>query len=81
MLRKIKILATVIYQEFWEWNINFSKLKNEFLKYEDYLERFPDVDGFNYFYDKLSNGKFSLLDVRNLIKQSPEYNSVNHPLN
>ena len=38
MLRKIKILATVIYQELWEWNINFSKLKNEFLKYKDYLE-------------------------------------------
>ena len=38
MLRKIKILATVIYQEFWEWNINFAKLKNEFLKYENYLE-------------------------------------------
>ena len=38
MLRKIKILSTVIYQEFWEWNNNLSQLKSELLQYGDYLE-------------------------------------------
>ena len=38
MLRKIKILATVIYQEFWEWNKNLTQLKSELLQYGDYLE-------------------------------------------
>ena len=38
MLRKIKILAKVIYQEFWEWNNNLSQLKSELLQYGNYLE-------------------------------------------
>lgn len=38
MLRKIKILGTVIYQEFWEWNNNLFQLKSELLQYGDYLE-------------------------------------------
>ena len=38
MLRKIKILGTIIYQEFWEWNNNLFQLKSELLQYGDYLE-------------------------------------------
>ena len=64
-----------------ENNFDFSIAQPLIKLYEDYLERFPDVDGFNYFYDKLSSGEFSLLDVKNLMEQSPEYNSVHHPLN
>tara|TARA_B100000586_G_scaffold263593_1_gene233101 strand:- start:117 stop:1181 length:1065 start_codon:yes stop_codon:yes gene_type:complete len=44
--------------------------------YEDCLERFPDTDGFNYFYKKLASGESSLLDIRNLIEQAPEYKSI-----
>ena len=64
-----------------EDNFDFSIAQPLIKLYEDYLERFPDIDGFNHFYDKLSSGEFSLLDVKNLMEQSPEYNSVHHPLN
>ena len=47
--------------------------------YEDHLERFPDKEGFDYFYDKLTSNQLSLLDVQHLIEESPEYKSV-HPI-
>ena len=37
-----------------ENNFDFSIAQPLIKLYEDYLERFPDVDGFNHFYDKLS---------------------------
>jgi len=49
--------------------------------YEENLERFPDTDGFNYFYDKLTNNQLSLDDIGKLMQQSPEYKSIHHPLN
>ena len=49
--------------------------------YEANLERFPDIDGFNYFYDKLTNNQLSLDDIGKLMQQSPEYKSIHHPLN
>ena len=49
--------------------------------YEDCLERFPDTDGFNYFYKKLANNQLSLDDIGKLMQQSPEYKSIHHPLN
>ena len=47
--------------------------------YEDHLERFPDKEGFDYFYDKLTSNQLSLLDVQHLIEESSEYKSV-HPI-
>ena len=57
-----------------------SKVTNQLIElYQDYLFRFPDIDGFNYLYDKLTNNEISLLDVKHMIEQSSEYKSV-HPL-
>ena len=57
-----------------------SKVTNQLIElYQDYLFRFPDIDGFNYFYDKFTNNDLSLLDVKKMIEQSSEYKSV-HPL-
>ena len=61
-------------------NLDPSFAKPLFKLYEDNLERFPDKKGFDYFYDKLTNDQLSLLDVKHLIEQSPEYKSI-HPIN
>ena len=47
--------------------------------YQNLLSRLPDKEGFDYFYDKLANDKFSLLDIKHLIQQSSEYKSI-HPI-
>ena len=41
--------------------------------YRNLLRRFPDKEGFNYFYSKLSNDELSIEDIENQIKQSSEY--------
>ena len=64
-------------KSFIENNLNSSFVKPLFKLYEDKLERFPDKEGFDYFYDKLTNGQLSLLDIEHLIEQSPEYKSIN----
>jgi len=62
-----------------ENNVN-SKVTEAIIKlFEDTLDRFPDKDGFDYFYNQLTIGKFSLSDVKEMIEKSPEYISV-HPL-
>ena len=43
--------------------------------YQKLLKRFPDKEGFYYFYSKLSNGELSITDIENNIKQSFEYGS------
>ena len=60
-------------------NLDSSLAKPLFKLYEDNLERFPDKEGFDYFYDKLSNNQLSLLDIKHLIEQSSEYKSI-HPI-
>ena len=41
--------------------------------YQDLLQRFPDKDGFNYFYSKISSSELSIKDVENSVKQSEEF--------
>jgi hypothetical protein len=41
--------------------------------YQKLLKRFPDKEGFYYFYSKLSNGELSITDIENHMKQSFEY--------
>ena len=41
--------------------------------YRKILSRFPDKEGFNYFYSKLSNNELSINDIENHMKQSFEY--------
>jgi radical SAM protein with 4Fe4S-binding SPASM domain len=60
-------------------NLDSSLAKPLFKLYEDNLERFPDKEGFDYFYDKLANNQLSLLDIKHLIEQSSEYKSI-HPI-
>ena len=60
-------------------NLDSSLAKPLFKLYEDNLERFPDKEGFDYFYDKLVNNQLSLLDIKHLIEQSSEYKSI-HPI-
>jgi len=43
------------------------------------LKRFPDKEGFDYFYSKLSNNELSVDDIENQIKQSFEYGSTRTP--
>ena len=43
--------------------------------YQNFLNRFPDKEGFDYFYSKLSNDELSIADIENHIKQSFEYGS------
>ncbi|MAS89801.1 MAG: hypothetical protein CMO14_02050 [Thaumarchaeota archaeon] len=43
--------------------------------YQKLLNRFPDKEGFYYFYSKLSTGELSITDIENHIKQSFEYGS------
>ena len=64
-----------------ENNLNSNITKSLVKLYEENLERFPDIDGFNYFYDKLTSNQLSLDDIRKLIQQSTEYKSIHHPLN
>ena len=64
-----------------ENNLNSNITKSLVKLYEANLERFPDIDGFNYFYDKLTNNQLSLDDIGKLMQQSPEYKSIRHPLN
>ena len=64
-----------------ENNLNSNITKSLVKLYEANLERFPDIDGFNYFYDKLTNNQLSLDDIGKLMQQSPEYKSIHHPLN
>jgi hypothetical protein len=59
--------------------LDSSLAKPLFKLYEYNLERFPDKEGFDYFYDKLANDELSLLDIKHLIQQSPEYKSI-HPI-
>ena len=57
-----------------------SKVTNQLIKlYEDCLFRFPDMDGFNYLYDKLINHELSIFDVKQMIEKSSEYDSL-HPI-
>jgi len=57
-----------------------NKVTNQLIElYQDYLFRFPDIDGFNYFYDRLTNNELSLLDVKQMLKKSSEYKSI-HPI-
>ena len=64
-----------------ENNLNSNITKSLVKLYEANLERFPDIDGFNYFYDKLTNNQLSLDDIGKLMQQSPEYKSIRHTLN
>jgi len=41
--------------------------------YQNLLNRFPDKDGFNYFYSRLSNKELTIQDLETAIKQSSEY--------
>ncbi len=60
-------------------NLN-SKVTNQLTElYQDCLSRFPDMAGYNYFYDKLTNNEISILDVKHMIEQSPEYKSIHSP--
>ena len=57
-----------------------SKVTADIAKLFEYtLDRLPDEDGFNYFYEKLITGQLSLSDVKSQIEQSSEYLSL-HPL-
>ena len=61
-------------------NLN-SKVTNQLIElYQDCLSRFPDMAGYNYFYDKLTNNEISILDVKHMIEQSPEYKSLHPPV-
>ena len=61
-------------------NMLDSKVTNQLIKlYEDCLFRFPDMDGFNYLYDKLINHELSIFDVKQMIEKSSEYDSL-HPI-
>jgi len=47
--------------------------------YQVLLWRFPDKNGFDFFYSKISNNEFTVQEVENQIKQSPEYVSIHPP--
>ena len=47
--------------------------------FQNLLNRFPDKEGFYYFYSKLSNNDFSIIDIENAIKESSEYLSSQTP--
>ena len=95
MLRKIKILATVIYQEFWEWNNNLSQLKSELLQYGNYLENdsfvYTVTDGIliseeatisitiNDVNDAPVVEVISAQEINDIRKQNPEIEVLSHP--
>ena len=77
------ILGTALFQDNFIKDLknNFdSKVTADIAKLFEYtLDRLPDEDGFNYFYEKLITGQLSLSDVKSQIEQSSEYLSL-HPL-
>jgi len=61
-------------------NFFFAKLMHSIIDlYQNLLNRFPDKEGFYYFYSKLSNNDFSIIDIENAIKESSEYLSSQTP--
>ena len=47
--------------------------------FKDTLNRLPDEEGFNYFYNQLITDQLMLSDVKKMIEKSSEYLSL-HPL-
>ena len=47
--------------------------------YQNLLGRFPDKEGFDYFYDKLSNNELTMQDIEDSIKKSFEYGTAQRP--
>ena len=41
--------------------------------YQKLLQRYPDKDGFNYFYSKISNNELTIQGLEDIINQSTEY--------
>jgi hypothetical protein len=44
--------------------------------YQNLLGRFPDKEGFDYFYDKLTNNELTIQDIEDSIKKSFEHGST-----
>jgi len=47
--------------------------------YQNLLGRFPDKEGFDYFYDKLTNNELTIQDIEDSIKKSFEHGSTRRP--
>jgi len=47
--------------------------------YQNLLGRFPDKEGFDYFYDKLTNNELTIQDIEDSIKKSFEYGTAQRP--
>ena len=47
--------------------------------YQNLLGRFPDKEGFDYFYSKISNGELTIQNVEDSIKESFEHGSTRRP--
>ena len=44
--------------------------------YQKLLQRYPDKDGFNYFYSKISNNELTIQGLEDIISQSTEYTNT-----